>query len=578
MKTSEEFIVDVKTKAGDQRTRDGQLIRDMDDKELMKRMLERYPGERENIVDIDEYLGEEVKALPEPPPKSDVQQRLDEVKKSPSFLERQKNKLTDFIGDTVDTVKDVAGTVMEGAKDIGETWQRDDINPVQKVAATLGEAGSTVAEGVGEVTIGAGKAMVNQDAEDAVGALTQKLATTIAETDTAQAAYKKTKDWYDGLDTSDKVIVDSAGGMAAFMSEVLGLGVAKKVAKPIAEGITDAVEVTSDAIAKVPGKIDEVMEPRRQAKIEQRKAEADDAVKRIIQPTGKTTAERASQLEASKRVLSEVDANDIPDYQSGKEVFDERIKTIAENQDAHMAQFTEKYKPDQLGTYTKVGDETVATNPVQDALDGLENAYTLSGDAVEATKIKQLRAKMESEGLTVSEINKIARDYNIEFKNKAFDKMGNPKAGFNAENYESVRKGVKQVARDRMPDDISKELDAKLSDTYEVRSLFDRLAVEVDKLGAKANEPGMLARVAGGAVELTDILSGRLLGGVLRTLASKSGILQKGRVSFADLEKELQSNIKKFQKANSTNDPQKFSEYLSEIKPGLSTNNEINPE
>ena len=58
MKTSEEFILDVKTKAGDQRTKDGRLIRDIDDKELMKKMLERYPGERENIVDIDDIIGQ----------------------------------------------------------------------------------------------------------------------------------------------------------------------------------------------------------------------------------------------------------------------------------------------------------------------------------------------------------------------------------------------------------------------------------------------------------------------------------------------------------------------------------------
>ncbi len=560
MKTSEEFIVDVKTKAGDQRTRDGQLIRDMDDKELMKRMLERYPGERENIVDIDEYLGEEVKDLSEGPAKSDVQQRLDEVTKSPSFLERIKNR-------AVDTFQNVKSEIQGTGENEGESALRRGFDAVaDTVTSVPGFAKDALPEPI--------RNTIDYVGEKGGELYNKAVIEPLANTELIKGAAGHTVTNADGTTTyvpNDLGVLEDALGIAQSGGEIASsiLG---------AKGVLEAWKMGVDVAKNAPAKIDAALEPRRQAKIEQRKAEADDAVKRIIQPTGKTTAERASQLEASKRVLSEVDANDIPDYQSGKEVFDERIKTIAENQDAHMAQFTEKYKPDQLGTYTKVGDETVATNPVQDALDGLENAYTLSGDAVEATKIKQLRAKMESEGLTVSEINKIARDYNIEFKNKAFDKMGNPKAGFNAENYESVRKGVKQVARDRMPDDISKELDAKLSDTYEVRSLFDRLAVEVDKLGAKANEPGMLARVAGGAVELTDILSGRLLGGVLRTLASKSGILQKGRVSFADLEKELQSNIKKFQKANSTNDPQKFSEYLNEIKPGLSTNNEINPE
>lgn len=61
----EEYILNVKEKYGTQRTRDGQLIRDMNDRELLKRMVERYPDDRYQIQGLNEYLGEETPEQPQ---------------------------------------------------------------------------------------------------------------------------------------------------------------------------------------------------------------------------------------------------------------------------------------------------------------------------------------------------------------------------------------------------------------------------------------------------------------------------------------------------------------------------------
>ncbi len=61
----EEFIQQTKEKFGEQHTKDGRLIRDMNDKELLKMVLTRYPGERANIIGLENYLSEdEQKKLP----------------------------------------------------------------------------------------------------------------------------------------------------------------------------------------------------------------------------------------------------------------------------------------------------------------------------------------------------------------------------------------------------------------------------------------------------------------------------------------------------------------------------------
>lgn len=75
----DEYIVSIKERFGDQATKDGQLIRDMNDDELLRRMLERYPGDRDKIIDLDESVAKDV-ALPEPTKEtSQLQQRFANV-------------------------------------------------------------------------------------------------------------------------------------------------------------------------------------------------------------------------------------------------------------------------------------------------------------------------------------------------------------------------------------------------------------------------------------------------------------------------------------------------------------------
>jgi hypothetical protein len=536
--TSEEFILDVKTKYGTQRTRDGRLISDLDDKELLTKMLERYPGERENIEDVDMYLGEEVDKIPEVT-KTEVQSQLDTAKRS----------LFSRIGDQ-----------FRQASERSESIDESEDSFVGKLIQKAGTGASLVTGVVGEgikslPVVGQAAEFVEEKVGQGFEAVTNKIADTEFMQDAGRGyAAVDSGEQESGFEQAAPELLRDA----AAAGEVAGLALGAKSVKP-------TLTATKDVAKAGAAKVADIAESRRVAQAAKVRADVDTAVKNIVQPTGKTLAERTKQVESAKRTLLEVKIEDAKDYASLKGTLDDKVKAIVANQDAHLANFPEKFKPDQLGTYTKVGDETVVTTPVQDALDGLENAYRLSGDAVAATKIRQLKTQMETEGLDVAQINKIARDYNVEFKDKAFDTLGNPKAGFNAENYEAVRKGVKEVARDRMPDGLSKELDAKLADIYETKAMIDKLAVAVDKKIAKLPKNSPFRKAVSGAVSVADTLTGSIVSNILRGIAAKAGVLQKEGLSVLELQDALQKNLKKLQQLDSIEDPQQFQKALEEL-------------
>lgn len=569
MKTSQEFIDEIKSTKGEQRTKDGRLIRDIDDRELMKKMLERYPGERDNIVDIDDYLGEEAKTIPAGPAKSDIQQRFDAVKKSPSFLERVKNRVVDTVGDVTETAKNLGGTISQGFTDIKDTVNRTDINPIQKVTASLGQAASTVSEGIGETTIGVGKALLSQKEEDTIQKLTQDIAGRIAETDTVQSISSKAKDWYNNLDTDNKLIVDSAGGMASFMSDVLGFGAGKQSVKQGINAVDTAIDVAKpvvkDAFESGVKTVDNALEPRRQAKIVQRKADIEDAVGRIIQG-------KPEDVAAAERAFKTVDTKGVKTYKELKDVMKDDVTTLSEKLDSLLeTESPTPLKAEQLAQYIKVGDKTISQSPVQTALKELSDYYTKINDATNAEKVRQMVEKLDTDGLTLKEVNDIAKLHGRDLN--GFNANGELASGLSKQAAENTRKGLKSVVRDRTTGDAAKAIDSQISDLLKTSKLVDEMEVKVQKLYQKIKNRTLAAKAGGAVADVLDLATmGTLRGFIAKLFPSNVGLKTANAL---DLEKELAKNLKKIDDLNSIEDPRKFSEavssYMDEVQPGLST-------
>ena len=83
MMTAQEYIDNFKNRFGNQTSKDGQLIRDMNDFEVLDRALRRYPGDRDEIdeIDLEAYYDtyDPSRKPPPPAPKTGVQKRIDEL-------------------------------------------------------------------------------------------------------------------------------------------------------------------------------------------------------------------------------------------------------------------------------------------------------------------------------------------------------------------------------------------------------------------------------------------------------------------------------------------------------------------
>lgn len=95
----EQYVEAFKNKFGEQMSKDGQLIRDMNDFEVLDRALRRYPGDKDKIdsVALDEYYKtyDPSKKLPPSPPKTEVQKKLDQLTGgiAERFKERQQQSM-----------------------------------------------------------------------------------------------------------------------------------------------------------------------------------------------------------------------------------------------------------------------------------------------------------------------------------------------------------------------------------------------------------------------------------------------------------------------------------------------------
>jgi len=546
MKTSQEFIDEVKTKSGDQVTRDGRLIRDLDDKELMKKMLERYPGERENIADIDEYLGEEAQNLPDTPAKSDVQEQLDKVTKSPGFLERVKNR-------AVNTYENVKSEIQRTGENEGQSALRSGFDAVAGVATSIP---------------GFAKEALPEFARDAVDYVGEKggelynkaVVEPLANTELIKGAAE-------GYNAAERGEVELSP-LASALPDALGIaGSAGEIAGSIlgAKGVFDAGKGTFNTAKNAPAKIDAALEPRRQAKIESRKAEVDDAVKRIIQGA-------PEDVDAAKRALTSIETTGVKTYKELKDVMKDEVETLSEKLDTLLdTEAPTPLKADQLSQYIKVGDKTVAQSPVQTALKELGDYYNKINDAASAEKIRQITEKLDTDGLTLKEVNNIAKLHGRDLN--AFNANGELASGLSKQAAENTRKGLKTVVRDRTTGDAAKAIDSQISDLLQTSKLVDDMEVKVQKLYQKIKKRTLAAKVGGAAADVLDLATmGTLRGFVAKLFPSNVGLKTANSL---DLEKELSKNLKKIDELTAIEDPKKFSDamstYMEEMQPGLST-------
>lgn len=320
--------------------------------------------------------------------------------------------------------------------------------------------------------------------------------------------------------------VEAAGNFLDLATTGFGVGSGAKVAGK------EAVNVVSDA-AQV----------ARQQALRSLPEKAQKAVGQIIQGKSK-------DITPALRVLSKIETKGVQTYNQLSSAVGNNIKALSHAMDELLSADPKPRVLSELDKVVKVGEQEVRTNYVGQALQHLEELYTKTNDPVAAQKIKNLSAKASQEGLTVKEINDVAKEYGVEFGSKAFNTVGDPRTSINSVAYENTRKGVKDTLRSLLPDDKAKLIDKELSDHINTQELIKKMTEKVNALSQKAKERGILEKTAIGTAKAVDTLTGHSLRGLLSgLLPSNVGLKTMNSLNLQEVLKKNLAIIQKAEKA-----------------------------
>jgi hypothetical protein len=174
----------------------------------------------------------------------------------------------------------------------------------------------------------------------------------------------------------------------------------------------------------------------------------------------------------------------------------------------------------------------------------LENYFTKTNDVAGAEKIAQIRNKAETTGLTIKELNDIARLHGSELN--AYNASGELASGLTKQAAENTRAGLKTTARGLFGDNTYKVIDSEISNTMRVRDLASKMVENVNKLQQKIKERGILEKLGRGVATTLDHMMGGGLKGFMQYFLPRGQGLKT--LNALDLEKVLQKNLKTLQK------------------------------
>lgn len=191
--------------------------------------------------------------------------------------------------------------------------------------------------------------------------------------------------------------------------------------------------------------------------------------------------------------------------------------------------------------------KAVSVDYVSRALEHLKELYTSIGDDVALQNMDDILTKAKTQGLTRLEVNNLSRQYGIEFGEKAFSKIGEPRTSVNAVKFENTRSALKTIARQGLSGKIAQEMDKSISSLYRVKDLVRKNTEAVNKLQQRIQERGLVEKFGYKAAKTLDVLTGGGIRGIV------GGLLPRGVgykvMNALDLEQVLQRNLDIIQKA-----------------------------
>jgi hypothetical protein len=252
---------------------------------------------------------------------------------------------------------------------------------------------------------------------------------------------------------------------------------------------------------------------------------------------------KTGDIAKAKAALSSIEISNIKTYKDLHNAFDDQIRVVAKALDSQLDTVTTRHTLGNLAYSSKVGDKVIAHNYVQDALAHLDELYIKTNDPVSKAEIGELIQKAQKEGLTVTEINNLARLYGSEFSSKAFSKVsGEALTGVNAQAFENTRSGIKATARSLFGGESFATADEQISNLIRARDLSNQLVEKVNQLKQKVTERGLGEKIGRLVFQVTDKFTGGGLKGFIQSFVPRGEGLKV--MNALDLEKNLSKNLK----------------------------------
>jgi hypothetical protein len=276
-------------------------------------------------------------------------------------------------------------------------------------------------------------------------------------------------------------------------------------------------------------------------------------------------AKNPKDINAGLEELGKLDITDINNYDDFQKVVKAKISNLLNLVDEKLGENKNIFKLNDLKTTTQVGKKNVVINYVKEAINNLISEFKKANNPVMAEEANQLLQKAKNKGLTLQEINNVARSWG-EFGKKAFSKTGEALTSVSALKSENIRRGVKEILRSFDLQGTEK-IDKQISRLIRIDNLIQKNIEGINSILARSEKLNLPQRLLGKVRILFNPknITGRIWGGIP---------VNNKYFSLSEAETVLNKNLEQLKKLQNYS-PNLFIKYLENLREKITGNTSL---
>ena len=283
----------------------------------------------------------------------------------------------------------------------------------------------------------------------------------------------------------------------------------------------------------------------------QRGTEVKDALRRITPVTKKSDPVKDAAMQS--RVLRDLDLGDAKTNTEIAQVASEQGEVIQSLKKEILRRGTQRQTLPEFSQ--TIGTNGVRVNHVDDSLTQLEKSFAKNNDFDEVAKIREIRRKASTDGLTADEIDDIA----IMLGRQVFNPItGETATGVTKIAMNNTRRNLKNISRNLLGDDlldsadkaILRDADAALADLNKFVAIRKQRANAVENLKSSLTERSFNQKLTGLMEQALNIVTAGRSRQISEVLTRGANAGKPNRLNVLDKEKMLVNDIRLIKEAS----------------------------